>query len=268
MNMTIEEMQCRRKELGYSYKELSELSGVPLGTVQKVMGGATASPRYKTLCALEQALYRPANRIHTYVREEAAYAAGSKKKSGSKSGKKSGTVVVESGCFPGYRSEILFGNLYRQPPVSVRDRQLTGSLYELLSRSIRNSGNSYAVLFSPVLDLSDGVSRTVTQPDLCVTELKGGSRIERITGTPLMIAEFVTAQTPAGSVYLKTGRYAAAGVREYWRIDSGREQVEVYRFSKGNESECYSFRDVVPLPLPGCTDQIDLAEAASLAKVG
>ena len=264
--MTIEEMKCRRKELGYSYRELSELSGVPLGTVQKVMGGATASPRYKTLCALEQALYRPANRIHTYVCEDEVYNTGSGKKAGSKA--KARTADPESGCFPGYRSEILFGSMYRQPPVSVLDRQLTGSLYELLSACLRNCESSYTVLLSPVLDLSDSRSRTVTLPDLCVTELKGGSRVERITGTPLLVAEFVTAQTSAESIYLKTGRYAAAGVREYWQIDSAREQVEVYRFAQGNGFDRYTFRDVVPVPLPGCTDQIDFAQAASLAKCG
>ena len=35
--MTIEEMQRRKKEFGYSNEKLAELSGVPLGTVQKVM---------------------------------------------------------------------------------------------------------------------------------------------------------------------------------------------------------------------------------------
>ena len=32
--MTVEEMKQRKKELGYSNEKLSELSGVPLGTVQ------------------------------------------------------------------------------------------------------------------------------------------------------------------------------------------------------------------------------------------
>ena len=43
-------------ELGYSNEKLSELSGVPLGTVQKVLAGVTRSPRYETLIALERIL--------------------------------------------------------------------------------------------------------------------------------------------------------------------------------------------------------------------
>ena len=37
--MTLEEMQRRKREFGYSNEKLAELSGVPLGTVQKVMSG-------------------------------------------------------------------------------------------------------------------------------------------------------------------------------------------------------------------------------------
>ena len=54
--MTLEEMKQRRRELGYTYRRLSELSGVPVGTIQKIFGGMTASPRYETLLALEKVL--------------------------------------------------------------------------------------------------------------------------------------------------------------------------------------------------------------------
>ena len=37
--MTIEEMKKRKKELGYTNEKVSELSGVPLGTVQKIFAG-------------------------------------------------------------------------------------------------------------------------------------------------------------------------------------------------------------------------------------
>ena len=51
--MTIEEMQERKRELGYSYEKLAEISGIPLGTVQKILGGITKTPRYETRRALE-----------------------------------------------------------------------------------------------------------------------------------------------------------------------------------------------------------------------
>ena len=46
--MTIKEMKQIKKQKGYSYAQISELSGVPIGTVQKIFSGETAAPRYAT----------------------------------------------------------------------------------------------------------------------------------------------------------------------------------------------------------------------------
>lgn len=54
--MTIEEMRIRKTQLRYTYAKIAELSGLPLGTVQKVLTGATASPRISTMRALEAVL--------------------------------------------------------------------------------------------------------------------------------------------------------------------------------------------------------------------
>lgn len=54
--MTIEEMQARKRELGYSYKQIAEMAHLPLSTVQKVLGGQTKSPRRDTISALEYVL--------------------------------------------------------------------------------------------------------------------------------------------------------------------------------------------------------------------
>ena len=48
----IEAMRKKKKEYGYSYGEIAQQSGLPLGTVQKVLGGFTKSPRRETLTAL------------------------------------------------------------------------------------------------------------------------------------------------------------------------------------------------------------------------
>ena len=55
--MTIDQMKKRKAELGYSNEMLAELSGVPLGTVQKIFAGVTRSPRYETIQKLQKALY-------------------------------------------------------------------------------------------------------------------------------------------------------------------------------------------------------------------
>ena len=39
--MTIQEMKDKKKEKGYTYVQMAELSGVPLGTIQKIFSGET-----------------------------------------------------------------------------------------------------------------------------------------------------------------------------------------------------------------------------------
>ena len=56
IQMTIEEMKKKKNELGYTNDMVSALSGVPLGTVQKVFAGETKSPRYDTIQKLEKVL--------------------------------------------------------------------------------------------------------------------------------------------------------------------------------------------------------------------
>lgn len=65
--MTICEMKEKKRELGLTYGQIAEKSGVPLTTVQKVLGGVTKSPRYDTLRALEKAFTEPSANM---VREE------------------------------------------------------------------------------------------------------------------------------------------------------------------------------------------------------
>jgi predicted transcriptional regulator len=55
--MTIDQMKKRKTELGYSNEMLAELSGVPLGTVQKIFAGVTRSPRYETIQKLQNVLF-------------------------------------------------------------------------------------------------------------------------------------------------------------------------------------------------------------------
>lgn len=54
--MTIQEMQERKKETGITYAEIARRAGLPLPTVQKILSGATKSPRYDTILALEKVL--------------------------------------------------------------------------------------------------------------------------------------------------------------------------------------------------------------------
>ena len=54
--MNIEEMRKIKEERGLTCEMISEMSGVPLSTVQKIFAGITKRPRYDNLMALERVL--------------------------------------------------------------------------------------------------------------------------------------------------------------------------------------------------------------------
>ena len=53
-----EEFKERKNELGLTTEQLSRLSGIPIGTINKILNGETKSPRYATLKALNDVLFR------------------------------------------------------------------------------------------------------------------------------------------------------------------------------------------------------------------
>lgn len=54
--MDIKELRKKKRELGLTNDRVSELSGVPLSTVQKAFAGTTSRPREETLLRIERAI--------------------------------------------------------------------------------------------------------------------------------------------------------------------------------------------------------------------
>ena len=107
--MTIEEMKSRKSELGYTNETIAELSGVPLGTVQKIFAGETKSPRYDTIQKLEKLLEKPS-------RDSEEYKYGDEK---------GGQMVMESIALYGYNNwpvksdKTHADNQYLKPPKAI-----------------------------------------------------------------------------------------------------------------------------------------------------
>ena len=54
--MTVEEIRKTISEGGYTLAQLEKFSGVPVATIQKIITGATKTPRKETICALSKIL--------------------------------------------------------------------------------------------------------------------------------------------------------------------------------------------------------------------
>ena len=78
-----EEFKERKNELGITTEQLSRLSGIPVGTINKILNGETKSPRYATLKALNDVLFRNMDSGINGIRETTtSYTASSDKKQG------------------------------------------------------------------------------------------------------------------------------------------------------------------------------------------
>ena len=78
-----EEFKERKNELGITTEQLSRLSGIPTGTINKILNGETKSPRYATLKALNDVLFRDINSGIDGIREATiSYTASSDTKQG------------------------------------------------------------------------------------------------------------------------------------------------------------------------------------------
>lgn len=247
--MNLEEMKKRKKELGYSYEQISTLSGVPLGTVQKVFSGVTSSPRYDTLLALEKVFSGPEPSL---LREPAAvYGA-----------KKQGEYTLEDYYkIPDeQRVELIDGVIYdMSAPTSVH-QIITGLLYAKLLSHITSKGGTCLPMLSPLDVQLDCDNRTMVQPDVVVVCDRSKVIKRCVYGAPDLCIEILSPSTRKKDMVIKLNKYMNAGVKEYWLIDPDKKTVVVYDFAHDNLLQIYGFSDKIPLRLWEDDCRIDFKE--------
>lgn len=236
--MTIQEMNERKKELGYSYEKLAELSGVPVGTIQKVLGGITKSPRHQTLLALERVL-NPQEPL--MIRDSVAVYGG----------KRPGEYTIEDYyALPDEdRVELIDGVFYNMAsPISIH-QIITGKIYAKLNTYVTDKKGACVPLISPIDVQLDCDNKTIVQPDVLIVCDRSKFQKGIVFGAPDFIVEVLSPSTAKKDMGLKTTKYAEAGVREYWIVDPKRESVVVYILNdEGYYSVfLYAFHDQVPV---------------------
>ena len=234
--MNIEEMKRKKKELGYTYEQIADASGVPLGTVQKIFGGVTASPRYDTLRALEKVFVMSEN---TYVREPiAAYDLGGQ----------GGRTLKDYLELPeDKRAELIDGVIYDMASPTAEHQLLVGQVYSQLNDYIRREKGT-CMPFSPPIDVQlDCDERTIVQPDLLVVCDREKIWRQCIYGAPDFIIEVLSQSTKKKDMFIKLQKYMEAGVREYWMVDPDKRKVIVYDFEHDDYPVLYGVDVKVPV---------------------
>lgn len=247
--MTIKEMQERKRELGYSYAQIAELSGLPLGTVQKVLGGITLTPRYDTIMALESVL---GEEQPMAVRESAR----------PYNVKKQGEYTLEDYYqYPDdIRMELIDGVIYDMTSPTSAHQIISGFIHSKMLQHVLNNGGKCLPMIAPIDVQLDCDDRTMVEPDVLIVCDRDKVIDRCVYGAPDFIIEVLSKSTKKKDSVIKLNKYLNAGVREYWMIDPDKKKVIVYDFAHDEYPIIYGFDAKVPVGIWNGNLEIDFAE--------
>lgn len=239
--MTIEEMKQKKLQKGYSYAQLSEWSGVPLGTVQKIFSGETAHPRYSTLQALEQILKDQDTDMVLNDSAAFSYAGPQEKKQGEY------TVADYFEIPDEIRVELIDGVIYDMAAPAFDHQKIAGEIYRQIANYIIDNNGQCEAGMSPIDVQLDCDDKTMVQPDVLI--LCSNEKIQkgRVFGAPDFVLEVISPSTKRKDYFKKLEKYENAGVREYWILDPYKKQLLVFFFEGDIYAEMHDLTQPVPV---------------------
>ena len=281
--MRIEEMKQLKREWGYTNEEISERTGIAVGTVQKIFSGETKSPRRDTIKALEKlfcseyhgvypgpvydfppegkpVLVKEGILAESYGPEAAGTSAAAKRPQGEY------TAEDYNNWPEDRRVELIDGRIYNLAAAKVSHQIIIDEILTDLKNFIRSNKGSCLPLSSNINVHIDNDLKTVLQPDLSILcdRSKLHPNDERIWGAPDLVMEVLSPSTRRKDMTIKLNKYCEGGVREYWLIDPDKKQIIVYDFAHEDLVTVYSFEDKVPVGIWDEKLEIDFARISSV----
>ena len=264
--MTIEEMIQKKKEMGLSNKQISELSWVPLGTVQKIFGGSTGTPRFQTMQALRKVFDSRKSGIGNYsyerkrgasfetglVMETNTYNAGTsaRKQTSENEDDRTNKTLDDYMALPeGTRIEMIDGVFYDMAAPTVIHQRIACMIAFIFENYINNNKGKCITSIAPTDVQLDCDDRTMVQPDVLVVCNRDKIIKARVVGAPDLIIEVLSPSNWYMDTFRKMKKYKNAGVREYWIVLPEQKAVIVYNFEKSSEYVEYTFEDKVPVAI-------------------
>uniref|UniRef100_UPI0040578630 Uma2 family endonuclease n=1 Tax=Acetatifactor sp. TaxID=1872090 RepID=UPI0040578630 len=261
--MTLEEMKRIKQERGFTMAQLSDYSGVPLGTLQKIFSGETEHPRYATRQALEQALTRGHSEYQVgestpRVEESAVYNTTRQKKQGE-------YTLTDYYTLPDERRvELIDGVFYDMSAPSFVHQHILGEAFTAIRQYITSKGGACIPMMAPVDVRLDRDNRTMVQPDILILCDKSKICKWGIDGAPDFCLEIISESTSRKDYIKKLQKYTDAGVKEYWIIDPLRRMLVTYSWKDDYIPHMCSLQGKVGLALYDGELEIDLDVIASL----
>ena len=274
--MTIEKMNQIRQEYGLTYAHIAEQTGIPVSTVQKVLGNITRRPRRGTVealtdfflaYALREADPSPVAPIPASggtVRESSfsygsALPLSAADSSGDSGKSHAGTApasperrytLEDFYALPereGIRTELIDGRFYEMTAPATVHQLILSRMFLLFEACVDRHQQNCIVMLAPADVQLDNDEYTMVEPDLYILCDRGRLRKDRLLGAPDFVLEILSPSTKTKDMSVKTRKYRAAGVREYWMIDPDLKVILQYIFAEDEEVRIYGFHDDIPL---------------------
>lgn len=258
--MTLEQMRKRKKELGYSNAELSNLTDIPLGTLNKILSGASKKPRPENIEALERVLqdttyqYGYVSAAPFMFGEEASVydAAPHEKRPGE-------FTIDDYYALPDdKRVELIDGVFYDMAAPSMEHQMLVGSIYQQFLNYIEGRKGKCVPLVSPVDVKLDPDNKTMVQPDVVVVCRRSQLQERIVEGGPDFVLEVVSPSSTTKDYVKKAAKYVDAGVREYWIVDPLTNRVTTFDFTEGNSPAIHPLAGKIGVAIFNNELEIDL----------
>ena len=229
--MNLEEIRQKKKEYGYTNLQMAEKSGLPLATVQKVLGGTTKAPRYQTIQALasvfpQETQYstKPESAPNVVREPGAAYATEARPKQ--RYPRQGSYTIDDYLALPDdQRVELIDGVIYDMSAPTPPHQLIGGEIYALLREFLLRKNGACVPFIAPVDVQLDMDNKTMVQPDVCVVRDHSKIKQVRIFGAPDFVVEVLSPSTKMKDILIKMQKYHSAGVREYWMVDPDAETV-------------------------------------------
>lgn len=234
----------KKKKMRWTTEELSVRSGVPVGTINKILSGETVSPRYDTIEALDQA-FEMADEIPRtlkMIRETGGYMT---------------SPVDRLHTLEDYyrlpnerRCELIDGVFYDMASPSAAHQTAVTELVVQFHNHIRSKHGSCRIFPAPLDVQLNCDDYTMVQPDFIVVCDQKKIQKDRILGAPDFVAEVLSPSSKKLDTNTKLLKYIQAGVKEYWLIDPELERTICYYFPEdGLMPTLYLNRDGIPVRL-------------------
>lgn len=146
----------------------------------------------------------------------------------------------------GERAELIDGALYMMSPPGTTHQRIVSFLNRTIGNYIQEQNGDCEVFPAPFAVFLNNDEHTYVEPDISVICDKSKLDEKGCNGAPDWVIEIVSPSSKRMDYFIKLSKYQNAGVKEYWIIDSDKNNVFVYDF-ENEDLNAYGFEEQIPV---------------------